>query len=241
MKQTEEEKPTGDTGTEMTPAAAPTGDATSELEQLRAEVARLREREQAVAAMFAADPRSGEFIRNWRDGSDPVVELIRQFGPELRLALDDPELQQSLAEANSEYLARVAREQQLTEEFSANIARSLEMIDEKGSRENIDDAELEAAWEWLRTITDEGIRGIVSEQAIDMALKAINHDRDVSEADRTGEVRGRNTAIEAHVRTRTAGDGTVTTAGSGRPRHRNRNLPPLGFIDAMDRFRSVWD
>lgn len=184
-----------------------------EIDELFRDIDTCRAREKAVSDMFATDPRSGVFLSNWRDGADPVVEMVRQFGPELREALDNPALQQKLAEANNEYLGRVAMERTLGEEFRANIVKSLEMLDAKSERENISDADLESAWEWLRRIADNGLRGIVTEEAIDMALKAIRHDEDVAVARRTGEIDGRNTAIEVHLRENRASDGTVAPSG----------------------------
>lgn len=212
-----------------------------QLVKLREQLDELQRREEAVAAMFNTDPRASIFISNWRAGSDPVVELVRQFGPELRESLDDPALQQKLAEANSEYLERVGRDKALSEEFGKNIAASLDALDAKCERENISDEQLETAWEWLRDVTDKGLRGIVTEEAIDMALKAINHDKDVADADRDGEMRGRNTAIEEHLKERTASDGTAARgSGAGKARRRP-DRPPMGIIDHMETFRSVWD
>lgn len=205
------------------------------------ELARCRELQATLNRMFNTDPRSAAFLRQWRQGNDPVVELMRLFGPELRQALDDPALQERLAEANREYLERVAAAQSLSAEFEANIDRSLEMLELKCERENIPDATIDAAWEWLRRITDQGIRGIVSEEAIDMALKAISHDSDVADADRRGEIRGRNAAIEAHLRRQTASAGDGTVARGGSPAAASRRLPPLGVLDRYDAFTSVWD
>lgn len=204
-------------------------------------IGEMRERERAMAEMFAADPRAAIFLRNWADGRDPLVELVAQFGPELRDAIDNPAMQQQMAEANTRYLERVAGEKNLDEEFRRNIAESLEMVERKSERDGIDDTTLENAWEWLRRVTDDGIHGIVSEEALDMALRAINHDRDVAEADRSGEIRGRNEAIDSHLRSLDCSDGTIASAGSGGGLRRRRNFPPLGVLDNFDNYRSVWD
>lgn len=212
-------------------------------ESAEAELSRLRAREKALADMLAADPRSGAFLNNWRNGSDPVVELIRQFGKEIRQALDNPELHDRIAQANREYMERIAAEKALAKEFADNMSRSLEMLDNKCERDGIDDTTIERAWEWLRKVTDEGIRGIVSEETIGMAIKAVNHDADVASADREGELRGRNATIATHLKRTEAADGTLAAhgAGSSLVSGRRNRRPPLGVLDAMDRFKSVWD
>lgn len=215
--------------------------AAAEITRLRAEAEAARQREQAIAAMLEADPRAGAFLRNWSEGNDPAVELMRQFGPELREALDNPELQQRLAEANSEYLERLERERGLDSEFSSNIAESLAMVDRLGADRSLDDALLERAWEWLRKVTDDGIHGVVSEEAMLMAIKAVSHDADVAEARRAGEISGRNEAIDAHLRQCAAGDGTIASASAGGALGRRRRFPDLGVIDAFETFRSVWE
>ncbi len=212
------------------------------LKSAEAELRDLRERRDAMKKMVDADPRSGAFLRNWAEGNDPVVELIRQFGPELRRAIDDPALQEHIAKANAEYLERLERERALTEEFEKNIAESLAMVDEKADREGITDEDLEQAWEWLRRVTDEGIRGRVSEEALDMALRAVRHDRDVAAARHEGELTGRNEAIDSHLRQLESGDGTIASPGEGGAVGAGaRRLPPLGVLDHYNTFKSVWD
>ena len=202
-----------------------------------------RARERAMSEMLAADPRSAVFLRNWSEGADPVVELVRQFGPEIRDAIDNPALQEQMAEANAAYLGRLADERGLEEEFRRNIAESLERVDRRSNGSGaIDDATLERAWEWLRRVTDDGIRGIVSDEALDMALLAINHDADVASADAAGRLAGRNEAIEAHMRgLEAAGDGTIASSATGGGLRNPRRRPPLGVIDSFDSYRSVWD
>lgn len=205
-----------------------------------AEIERMLAREQELAEMYAADPRSAAFLEHWRGGGDPVVELVRQFGPELREAIDNPELQDAIAQANAGYLERVAGEKRLVDEFGANMAQTLAMIEEKGERESIPPQVMEQAWEWLRSVADDGIRGIVSEEAIDMALAAITHDEDVARAAREGEVQGRNCVIEQHLRCNSATDGTIAPNGSGGALKGGRKLPPMGVLDNMERFKAVW-
>lgn len=211
----------------------------SDIERDSRDLGELRRREAEMADMYYADPRSAAFLRSWREGSDPVVELVRRFGSEIRGALDDPAMQERLAEANRKYLERVAADHELTGEFETNMAASVDRLEAMAGREGLTDEQLTGAWEWLRRVTDEGIRGIVTEEAIRMALMAMSHERDVAAAAREGEIRGRNAAIDAHLESRRhASDGTVTRSGApARP----RRLPPMGVLDSYADYRSVWE
>lgn len=198
-----------------------------------------RKRESEMAEMYYSDPRSATFLRSWREGNDPVVELVRRFGPEIREAVDDPEMQERLAEANREYLERVAADHEIAGEFETNLAASVDRLEAMAERDGLSDEQMTEAWEWLRRVTDEGIRGIVTEEAIGMALMALNHERDVAAARRDGEIRGRNAAIDEHLESRSRStDGTVTRAGAAT--HRRRRLPPMGVLDSYADYRSVW-
>ena len=57
-----------------------------------------------------------------------------------------------------------------------------------------------------RQVADCGLeimKGDWSERAVKILLQAVNHDSDMKEAEETGYLRGRNSAIEAHMRQRT--------------------------------------
>ena len=70
--------------------------------------------------MMSADPRSAQYLTDWANGEDPVVGLVRNFGAEIKDVLEDPEMQDKLAEANKEYVERVAKNKALEEEYSNN-------------------------------------------------------------------------------------------------------------------------
>ena len=51
-----------------------------------------QEREKSFSDMFTSDPRSARFLTDWRNGEDPVIGLVRQFGTDIKEAIDDPEV-----------------------------------------------------------------------------------------------------------------------------------------------------
>lgn len=182
-----------------------------------------KEREKAFSDMFTSDPRSAAMMMNWKNGGDPAVELVRQFGTEIKEAIDDPERQEEMAAANKEFVERVAKEKELEETYQKNIAESLAMVGEVQKREGLSDETVDAAMELLMTIVKDGVVGKFTEQSLQMAMKAMSHDEDVANAGHEGEVRGKNAKIKETLRKREKGDGMAQLNGkngSAQPQRR---------------------
>jgi hypothetical protein len=189
-------------------------------------------REEALSNMFNADPRSANFIANWHNGSDPAVELVRQFGTDIKDAIDDPDRQEQIAAANKEYVERVAKSKELESQYAANIDESLATLDAFQSENGLDDAKVDQVMEFLQNVMQDALVGKFSRESMDMALKAIDHDEDVAVAEQDAEVRGRNAKINEKLRTRNAGDGTAALQGKN-----NRGTRPAGpDLGALNRF-----
>lgn len=178
-----------------------------------------RENEKKITDLFNSDPRSASFMIGWSEGADPAVELVRQFGTDIKEAIDDPERQEAIAAANKEYLERVAKSKELEEQYQANIAESLKHIDELQAKNGLTDEQVDAAMALVLQIANDAVVGKFTPETIEMAMKAINHDADVTEASYEGEVRGRNTKIDETLRKRQSGDGVAALAGKN-------NIPP---------------
>lgn len=176
-----------------------------------------KSREEDLVNMFSSDPRSANFLMNWRKGDDPVVSLVRQFGTDIKEALDDPARLDEIAAANKEYLERVSKEKELEEEYQKNLAESLSYLEKFQSENGLSDEEVDRVMEHLIGIVKDGVMGKFTAESIDMAMKAINHDADVATADYDGEVRGRNAKIDERVRKRREGDGVPMLGGGRNP------------------------
>lgn len=200
-----------------------------------------KEHEKALTDMFSSDPRSAVFLTNWRKGEDPAIQLVRQFGMEIKDAIDDPERQEEIAAANKEYVKRVAKEKELDEEYKKNLASSLEYLDKFQSENGLSDDEIDRTMEFLVSIVKDGILGKFSPESIDMARKALTHDADVADAGQEGEVRGKNARIEEKLRKKDVGDGTARLDGQNArsTRKAGRNL---GALDNYgDGNMSIWE
>jgi hypothetical protein len=172
-----------------------------------------KDREKSFSDMFTADPRSASFLTDWRKGEDPAIGLIRRFGSDIKDAIDDPEMQEQIAAANKEYVERVQQSQKLDEEYQANIAETLAYLEKLQQENKLEDSEIDDVMALLVGIVHDGIIGKFTPETIEMARKALKHDTDVEDADRAGEVRGRNAKINEKLRKSEKGDGTAVLDG----------------------------
>lgn len=172
-----------------------------------------RGREKQLSDMFAADPRSAQFLTDMHRGEDPVVGLVRNFGLEIRDVLDDPEMQDKLAEANREFVERTARSKELEAEYEKNMEGTLETLRQFQSERGMSDEEIDGVVDFLLTIVRDGVMGKFSPETLDLACKAVNYDADVAAAGEEGEVAGRNAKITENLRKSAKGDGTAPLGG----------------------------
>jgi len=200
-----------------------------------------KDHESRLSNMFTADPRSAHFLSEWANGGDPVVSLVRQFGTDIMDAINDPDRQEEIADANREYLERVAKERDLDEQYQQNLSESLDYLGQLQQERGLSDDEIDETMEFLVGIVKDGILGKFSPESIDMAMKALHHDGDVAIAGHEGEVKGRNSKIEERLRRRSSGDGTAMLDGknNGQP---TRHTPSLGVLDEYgDGMQTIWE
>ena len=174
------------------------GQISDDYDQYEQELEGLRGREQSLSNMFAADPRSAQFLTDMHNGKDPVLGLVRNFGVEVKDVLDDPEMQDKIEEANKEYIERIAKSKKLDEEYEANMDATLETL---------------RKFQAERGMSDDGVMGKFSTETLDMACKALNYDADVAAAGEEGEVAGRNSKIVEGLRKSKKGDGIAPLGG----------------------------
>lgn len=204
------------------------------------ELSGYKEREKALSDLFASNPRSAAFLTDWRKGEDPVVGMVRKFGDDFKAALEDPEKQEALAAANKEFAERIAQEEEFEGQYQQNMTETVSTIEQMQTEEGISDEDIDEAMTFLIGIMKDGILGKFSRESIRMALKAIKHDADVEQADREGEVRGRNTKIEEKLRKGGKSDGTANLGGK-HGGSKPREMPDLGAIDQNYGTQNIWE
>lgn len=193
------------------------------------EISRYKNNESKLNDMFSSDPRSANFMATWASNGDPVVAFVKNFGLELKDAIDDPEKQKELAEANQEYVDRISKNKDLEKQYNENLAKTCDDINKMQEKEGISDEEIGKATQLLADITNDMVIGKISPESIRIALKALNHDDDVKEAATQGEVKGKNAKIMDKIKTENKTDGVPAITGKGKEEKSIK--PNMGVLD----------
>lgn len=189
------------------------GAVSDDYDQYEQEIEGYKGREKSLSDMFAADPRSAQFLVDMHRGNDPVVGLVKTFGMEIKDVLDDPAMQDKMAEANKEYLERVAKSKKLEEEYAANMEQTLETLRQFQSERGLSDEQIDAIMNKVIETINEGVVGKFTPETLDLFAKGINYDAAVASAAQEGEVAGRNAKITENLRKSKKGDGTMPIGG----------------------------
>lgn len=174
-----------------------------------------KERENRLTDLFSKDPRSAQFITDMAKGNDPWLAVIERLGIDgITDLINDPGKQAEYAEANKKYVERLAKEKSLEEEYQKNFSESMSLLEKIQQERQLGDETIDAAMDLIMRITNEAILGKFTEETIGMALNAVNHDADITNARTEGEVAGRNAKIDEKLRKSQGGDGMPNLAGS---------------------------
>lgn len=195
------------------------GQISDDYDTYEAELGELRGREKSLSDMFAADPRSAQFLTDMHNGNDPVLGLVRNFGVEIKDVLDDPEMQDRIAEANKEYVERIANSKKLDEEYEKNMDNTLDTLRQFQAERGMSDEQIDQVVDFLLGVVRDGVMGKFSTETLNMACKALNYDADVAAAGEEGEVAGRNAKITEKLRKSNKGDGTAPLGGKNGQGH----------------------
>lgn len=205
------------------------------------ELGQYKDREKQLSDMFIKQPKSAWFLSQWRKNGDPLVELIKIYGQtDFKAALDDPANIEKIAQANQEFADRMAEENRLADEYEKNLTESLAAIDRYQKENNISDEQIGNAMNFLQEIAMNMIVGKVPVEVVEMAMNAINYDKDMEMAGAEGEVRGRNQKIQEQLRTRKKGDGMPQMTGkNGMPPKEGKGYDTLDRLS--DKRSNIWN
>ena len=151
------------------------GQISDDYDQYEQDLSGYKDREKAMSDMFAADPRSAQFLADMHNGNDPYVGLVKNFGIEIQDVLDDPEMQEKIAEANKDYVERVAKSRQLDEEYEKNMDASLETLRQFQEERGMSDEQIDAVVDAVLTVVRDGVMGKFSKETLAMFVNYITH------------------------------------------------------------------
>lgn len=184
-----------------------------------------RENEGMVNELFASDPRAADFWNQWKRHPDknPIAYMIRVYGVDgLKEELENPDFADRFEAANKEYLDRIAEGKNYADQLQSNLDKSLDVIEAWGQKNGLSTEEADKVAEQVFERYKRIHLGELTEDDLDWVFKAQNHDADVENAGREGEIRGRNQRIQEKLR-----------KGSGNP------MPSLGGTAASNSQQAV--
>lgn len=192
-----------------------------------------KERESKLADMLENSPQGRNMVLDIAEGKDPIVAMLERVGIDgITDLLNDPEKQKMYAEANQQFIERLAKEKEAEETYQKNIAESIEAINKFQEERGISDDMMDAAGSLITKIASDALIGKFSPETFEMALRAVSHDADVENARTEGSIAGRNSKIEEKLRKPTTGDGTPTLAGSNNAP--TRKASSMSMFDLAD-------
>lgn len=123
------------------------------------ELERYRKDDQALSDMFAADPRSAQFLQDMQKGKSPWASYIRLYGPELKDSLDNPSVIEQIADAEREYVERVAQSRELDAEYERNMEQTIATLNQFKEERGMSDEQLDEVVAALIGIVRDGVMG----------------------------------------------------------------------------------
>ena len=215
------------------------GEDYDEFDKMKGEYDGLRKDADDIVAMFESNPETADLWLAVKNGRDPISFIIEEIGVDgLREILDDPERLEDIAEANQKYLERVADEDKFKEEYASNNQISL-ANDAKAVEDGImTEEELKKAHESLKRKLNDFLMGKWTTEDLLAELKSIKYDEDVKDAEKKGEIRGRNQKIVERRGMREKGDGIRAIGNSSSVARKQEERKDLGALGKMR--RNMW-
>lgn len=216
------------------------GQLNADRDAANAKLKEYQDREESFSKAFTADHRFAGMFQAAKEGRDPILWLVTEFGPDIKERLEDPEFLKQVEEAGKEYAERVAENKRYEEEYAANVETSLAAIDQFQQENGLSDEDTNAVLDALSTIARDYVNGKITQETLKMVSDALNYSTDVANAAQEGEVKGRNAKIKEELRKAGKGDGTAhlqgANGGAGAPPQGN-NMGAIGHFDGNDIFK----
>lgn len=147
----------------------------------------------ALAEMFVAAREEESF--------DPVLWMVRNKGLDLDALRDDPDYAEKVTEAHNEWLAKRAKADEINEQASVNMPKSIENIQAKAAELGLSDELTDEIVGEIYQMGNDLTLGIIPVNIFEMLAKGKTRDADVEMAREVGIAEGLNTKVNDKLRT----------------------------------------
>lgn len=202
------------------------------MDDSEAELTRYRDSEKAVSELIESDPQFKAVVTDMLVNGVPfVVALAKNVDPEELQRVEGDDDYDQWQQARNQRLEQARRAAEQQKEIAQNEIESSKLFDDFCSEKNIQESERDT---FLQVIND-ALWGLlykkIDRKFLEMCYKGSQFDKAVADAMATGEINGRNSAIEAKKSgqaSKEAGDGIPKTgSGSTAQSIRRRRVNPL--------------
>ncbi len=188
-----------------------------------------------IADRFNEDPRFAKFfLGSIQPGANPVSELLKEFGDDIRSYLDDPDNADELDKAQKVYLDKIAKGKEREDTYTKNLDDSLERLDEYQANIGLKDEQVEEVINSLIADAENVIMGVFTPEMIESKLKSMNYDMDVAVAKEEGMVEGANKKIDEHKKATKVNENIPPMLASKRGGVRPKSGDVVGAMEQLN-------
>lgn len=146
------------------------------------------------------NPAMMDMINDVNDGKSFLSSLVSRYGIDnIKAALDDPEKLEELSAKNDEFVQGKMAEDEDNAAREKNIEETFNVLSQFADEKGLTDEQAQDIINGITEIVGDAIQGKYPRELFEMAWKAKHYDNDVADAAEQGEIKGRNTAIEAKL------------------------------------------
>ena len=187
-----------------------------------------------LSNLMYSNPRVGAFISDVSDGEDALVACVRYFGKELLENSSDKEKMHAIKRANEEFIERNRSFQEMEAAMHRNVDKSARSIERFMQRKKMNAEELDEFLDRTFHVCQHVFSGDLNEDVLELLYKGLRYDTDLSCAEHTAEVKGRNKRIVMERR-ETIGDRLTDVHNSASTNKEHKGYRP------PRRRPSIWD
>lgn len=175
----------------------------------------MRSNTEKMTKMMNENEMGAGLIMAIRDGVNPLLWLVENYGDDLTTALKDPENKEDLNKAMAKYADRIAEKTKSKEALDKNLSKFFDHMQKKRDELGLSDDEVMDAIEDIFKIADSGYTGDFPTDIVDTYMKGLRYEKDVEDAANTGEIRGRNQKIQENKAKSTPKKGIPPSVAGG--------------------------
>lgn len=199
--------------------------------ELETAISEYQANEAKLVEILDAVPEFGGIVSSLATGDTLRVALIKAgFGPEdFSIESETEEDAEALVQAKLERKRAIEEQKKIQKQFQDNSAKSEKVLEEFKAKNGLDDKTSEKVVQAMADFVQKSLNGILTEDSLDLFLKAVKFETEVSKAETRGQIKGRNEKIAIERQKRT-GDGIPALGSRAVPEEKSKKPSRLSGL-----------